>query len=133
MTLDRTRRVWYLLLRIFWLLLPKFNIWKGDWALSDISTQIWYFSNISLFPKILSLKSLLTREATHIYQACYTRDHVSFYLWLIGSVLKHCKVPKYYGQACLKIWLLISKLSINIQILWKNAHLVQIVLSKNYQ
>ena len=32
------------------------------------------------------------------YQVCYTRYHVSFYLRLIGSVLKHCKVPKYYDQ-----------------------------------
>ena len=28
-----------------------------------------------------------------VYQVCYTRYHVSFYLWLIGSALKHCKVP----------------------------------------
>ena len=32
--------------------------------------------------------------------AGYTRYHVSFSLWLIGSVLKHCKVPKYYDQDC---------------------------------
>ena len=35
-----------------------------------------------------------------VYQVCYTRHHVSFYLWLIGSVLKYCKVLKYYGQDC---------------------------------
>ena len=35
-----------------------------------------------------------------VYQVCYTRYHVSFHLWLIGSVLKHCKVPKYYEQDC---------------------------------
>ena len=35
-----------------------------------------------------------------MYQVCYTRYHVSFYLWLIGSVLRHCKVPKYYDQDC---------------------------------
>ena len=33
------------------------------------------------------------------YQVCYTRYHISFYLWLIGSVLKR-KVPKYYDQDC---------------------------------
>ena len=55
--LDCIRKVWYLLLRAFWLLLPKFNFWKGDWALGYVSTQIWDFPNISLFPKILSLKS----------------------------------------------------------------------------
>ena len=31
--LGRKRRVWYLLWRVFWLLLPEFNFWKGDWAL----------------------------------------------------------------------------------------------------
>ena len=35
-----------------------------------------------------------------MYQVCYTRYHVSFYLWLIWSLLKHCKVPKYYEQDC---------------------------------
>ena len=98
--LDRTRKVWYLLLRVFWLLLPKFNFWKEDWALDYVSTIVWDFPNISLFPKILSLKSLgnwqLVRQL--VYQVCYTRYHVQFYLWLIRSVLKRCKVPKYYEQ-----------------------------------
>ena len=40
----------------FWQLLSKFNFWKEDWALGCMFTQIWHFSNISLFPKILSLK-----------------------------------------------------------------------------
>ena len=31
-----------------------------------------------------------------VYQDCYTRYQVSFYLWWIGSVMKFCKVPKYY-------------------------------------
>ena len=35
-----------------------------------------------------------------LYPVCYTRYHVLFYLWLIGSVLNHCKVPKYYDQDC---------------------------------
>ena len=54
---GQDKKSWYLLLRVFGLLLPKFNFWKGDWALGYVSTQIWDFSNISLFPKILSLKS----------------------------------------------------------------------------
>ena len=41
----------------FWLLLQKFNFWEGDWALDYVSNQIWDFPNISLFPKIVSLKS----------------------------------------------------------------------------
>ena len=35
-----------------------------------------------------------------VYQVCSTRYHVSFYLWLIGPVLKHSKVPKYYDHDC---------------------------------
>ena len=46
-----------------------------------------------------------------VYQVCYTRYHVSFYLWWIGSVLKYCKVPKYYDQDCrqLRVSELIAK------------------------
>ena len=55
--LDRTKKVWYLLFYVFWLLLPKFNFWKGDWALGYVSTQIKYFPNISLFPQIIGLKT----------------------------------------------------------------------------
>ena len=80
---------------VFWLLLPRFHFWKGDWALSYVSTQIWDFPNIFLFLKIMSLVRQL------VYQVCYTRYHISFYLWLIGSILKNCKVPKYYDQDCL--------------------------------
>ena len=60
-----------------------------------------------------------------MYQVCYTKYHVSFYLWLIGSVLKHRKVPKYYEQDCLKFLFLISTLPAKIGISEKNAHLLQ--------
>ena len=33
-----------------------------------------------------------------VCQICYTKYHVLLYLWLIGSVLKHCKVAKYCDQ-----------------------------------
>ena len=36
-----------LLLRNFWLLLPKFNFWKGDWELGSTSTQLLDFLHIS--------------------------------------------------------------------------------------
>ena len=55
--MDRKREFWYLLLRASWQLLPEFNFWKGDWVLGYVSTQNWDFPNITLFPKILSLKS----------------------------------------------------------------------------
>ena len=39
-----------------------------------------------------------------MYQVCYTRYHVLFYLRLIGSVLKHCEVPEYYEHDCSYTW-----------------------------
>ena len=47
--LNRTRKLWYLILGVFWLLLLKFNSWKL------VTTQIWNFSKISSFPEMLSL------------------------------------------------------------------------------
>ena len=41
---------------VFWLLLPGFDFGGGDWALGYVCAQIWDFPNISLFPRILSLK-----------------------------------------------------------------------------
>ena len=51
-----TRKLWYLLLVNFWLLLSKFDFWREYWALGCVSTQIWDFSDVSYVPKILSLK-----------------------------------------------------------------------------
>ena len=44
---NRTSKLRYLFLRVFWLLFPKFNFWKDAWTLGNVSTQIWDFSNIS--------------------------------------------------------------------------------------
>ena len=60
-----------------------------------------------------------------IYQAYYIRYQFWFYLWRIGPVVKHCKVPKNYGQDCLEIFLLLSTLPAMIQTSGKNAHLAQ--------
>ena len=60
-----------------------------------------------------------------VYQVCCTGYDVSFYLWLIGSVLKHREVPKYYDQDCLKVFSLLSILPLIIQIPGKNVHLLQ--------
>ena len=110
-------------LGVFWQLLPNFNFWKEDCALGYVSTQIWDFRNISLFPKILRLKSFDNLWGNS-YQICYTIYHVSFYLWLIRSILKHSTVPK-YEQDCLKIFFLFSTLPMMIQISGKKAHLVK--------
>ena len=48
------------------------------------------------------LKEKVIRQLVRqlVYQFCQTRYQVSFYLWWTGSVLKYCKVPKYYDQDC---------------------------------
>ena len=46
----------------------------------------------------------------------YTKYRVSFYLWLFGSILSHCKVSQYYDQDCLNILFLVSALPVMIQI-----------------
>ena len=33
--LDKTTKIWYLILRVFWLLLSKFNFWKKDRTLDQ--------------------------------------------------------------------------------------------------
>ena len=58
------------------------------------------------------------------YKVCQTKYQVSFSLWLIGSVLKYCKVPK-HDQDCLKIFFLLSTLPMMIQIFGKNGSLAQ--------
>ena len=46
--LNRTRKIWYLLLHTFWLLfLQSLFFWKRDWALGYISTQIWVFLKLA--------------------------------------------------------------------------------------
>ena len=49
--------IWYLILRVSELLLPKFDFWKKDRTLGFVSTQVLYFSDISQFLKIQGLKS----------------------------------------------------------------------------
>ena len=39
-----------------------------------------------------------------MYQVCYARYQVSFYLWWFRPELNYSKVPKYYDQDCLKIF-----------------------------
>ena len=54
----------------------------------------------TICPKVceLALIATILNKIELIYQVCYTRYKVSFYLWQIGLVLEYCKVPKYYNQ-----------------------------------
>ena len=88
---KKTRKLWYLLVHTFWLLMPRFNFWKGDWALGYDSIQILDFANVSSFPKILSIGSYSKFVILNI------KYHVSFYLWHLRPLPKH-KVIKCYDQ-----------------------------------
>ena len=92
MKLDKVKKLWYILSHTLWLLLPKLNFWKRDWALYYSSTQVWDFCYISSFPKIVSLQSVKQL----VYQVCYIRNQVLFYLRGIRTVLRHFKDPQYY-------------------------------------
>ena len=74
-----------------------FNFW-GDWALGYAFSQIWDFPNVCLYPKILSVRS---------FGNSFGNSHTkfSFYLWLVGSIRKHCKVLKFYDQDCWFKWM----------------------------
>ena len=89
----------YFCVFFFWTAIAK--VWYLEWRLSTglCLHRNWDFPNIFLFPKILRevVQQLVSQL---VYQVCYTRYHVSFYFWLIGSVLKHCKVPKYNDRDC---------------------------------
>ena len=52
--------------------------------------------------------------------------HRIIFLRQLGPIIKHCKVPKYYDQYCLKNFLLFSILPAMIELSGKSAHFAQI-------
>ena len=54
--MDKTSKICYLILRVFWQVLSKFDFWKENRVLGCVSTQNFNFSNPSWFLKILNLK-----------------------------------------------------------------------------
>ena len=56
-TLDKIKKLWYLLLLNFWPLFPKTCLCTRDWVLSCVPTQLWDILDISSFSKILSPNS----------------------------------------------------------------------------
>ena len=51
-----------------------------------------------------------------VYEVCYTRYYVLFYLRLIESLLKHCKAPEYYEQDCKCVYYLFINLNMRYYI-----------------
>ena len=123
--LERKRKVWCLLLSVFRLALPKLDFWKRGWSLGYVSMRISHFSNISLFPKILSLKS---------FGNPWGNSYTKFATGNITYVLKYCKFWKYYDQDCVKPFFFLAIVGIMIQISEKKGsfRLSKLVLSKTY-
>ena len=70
------------------------------------------FEIFLIYPKVLSLKSLgnswgnlYTKFAILDINKSIRELYVSFYLLLIGPVLKHCKILKYYVQNQSHLWI----------------------------
>ena len=60
-----------------------------------------------------------------VYQVCCTRYQVSFYLWRLGPVLKHCKVPKYYNQDYVNLTDMLYRKSVQkgvVHFSWKDMY-----------
>ena len=94
---DRNRKLWYLFLRGFNCYRQGLISWggTGGWAICPVRFEI------SLIFRQFQRSYVLSWSASHkqlVYQVCYTRYQVSFYLWWIRPVLKYCKVSKYYNQ-----------------------------------
>ena len=69
------------------------------------------FEIFLIYPKVLSLKSFgnswgnfYTKFAILDITKNIRELYFSFYLWLIGPVLKHCKILKYYVQNQSYLW-----------------------------
>ena len=82
---DRTRKLWYLLLLVFWLLLTNFNFRNDNGVSLCLQPNLRFFlsSLISEVPEDPKYKVV-----QQLYQVCHTRFQVSFYLWRMGPVLK---------------------------------------------
>ena len=59
---DKPKKLRYLLLCIFWTLLPKMHFCSGDWRPPHVCIQCLGFPNISYFFKIQILSPLVTSE-----------------------------------------------------------------------
>ena len=94
--------LWYLLLHVFWLLLWKFNIWKGKWALGSISTKIWHVYKNVQFIKILSLESLSnSRVNSHINFVILRKK----FCFSCDESITYFKFLKYYYQNYVRVLL----------------------------
>ena len=102
--MDKTTKIWYLILRAFWLLLSKFNYWKEGSIISFGNS----WNNSSTKFVILDIKCHFT--------------------WGFGSVLNYCKAPKHYDWDCCSFIIRCEPKSFRLRnttdIFWHNLRLI---------
>ena len=69
--------------------------------------EFGHFSNISKYPQILSLKSLLRFVRHLLYTIFIINNPPLFHLWWKEHLVKHQKVSKYYEPDSLQIFLML--------------------------
>ena len=94
-TKRTTEKVQFLFFKRFLLVLTKLSFREKDEALRNNSMKFWDFPDISLFSKVLSLKSF-----SNSYSQFITNNHALFHLWWKENLLNHQKVSKYYVHGC---------------------------------
>ena len=72
-------------------------ILAGGWALGYHSMEFRHLTDISYFPKILSLKSF---GNSFVYTMFISNNRPSFHLWWKENLVKDRKVSKYYETDC---------------------------------
>ena len=82
---------------LYWVIAPKIYFCSGDWTLGCVSI-FWNFPNTLVFLKIYYFVQQLQRQL--LYKVSYNRYPVLFYFWWMETVLRLCKIPKYYEQDC---------------------------------
>ena len=85
--MDRTEKLWYVLLHNLWPLLQHFYFWKRDWALGSTSTEFSDFPNTSWFPKIVSLK---------LFSNLWGNLYTMFLYYILSTILP----LKHYVRDC---------------------------------
>ena len=104
-----TRKFWFLFFSSFLLVLTKFFLWKGDWALRYNSMKFWDDPKYTMF---------------------ITSNHTSFHLRWKENLLLYHNASKHYEHSCrsiyvIYIWLdcLIIFIVINCIISWIQTYL----------
>ena len=94
--MNRTKKLWNLLLRNFEQLSPKSYFWRGDWTPRFEYNQLWDFL---MFPDFLNfyVRQLVSQLVCKVY---YTRNQLPFYFRWTKRILKYCILPLYYFYYC---------------------------------